>query len=145
MSQPFFSICISLDHIKLSLRETLQSIFQQRYSNFEIILQSNISEDLKNSVLAEFGDERISFAVNSHPLDTFSGFNQACKRAQGRYLKFLSPKDVLAKDCLKQLYNVLKEQDFKTKLVSIRTSENREILSRYYHTSDLRLFLFRSK
>ncbi len=140
IAQPFFSICIPVDHVSSHLKVTLESILAQRFRNFEVIIQSNSPKGSFNNVFEEFDDDRILYYENPEPLGVFEGLNAACSRANGRYLKFLLPQDLLAKDCLKILYNIFKDKDYETKLICVKQSKNLNDLETYHMPSDLNIF-----
>ena len=59
-----FSICIPNYNYAQYVGETIQSVLDQSYENFEIIIADNASEDDSLNVIKSFNDPRIKLIEN---------------------------------------------------------------------------------
>jgi len=94
-NQMTFSIVIATFQPGFSLRQTLQSIFEQTYQNFEVVIQDNLSKDQEtNQIFIEYRD-KISLK-REKDLGIYDAFNKALKRCTGDWIIFLGADDRLA-------------------------------------------------
>jgi glycosyltransferase involved in cell wall biosynthesis len=61
MSQPLVSVIIPTYNRAEFLREAIQSVLAQTYTNFELLILDNCSPDHTPEVVAEFDDARIKY------------------------------------------------------------------------------------
>ncbi len=91
---PKVSICIPAFKQVEYLRKTLDSIQQQTFTDFEIILTDDSSDDRVEILVAAypFGD-RMHYYRNTPPLGSPENWNSAMGRAGGQYIKILHHDD----------------------------------------------------
>lgn len=75
------------------LQQSLSSIFQQNYKNWEIIFWDNSSTDNSKSILKKFNDERIKYFYSKKFNTLYKSRNLAISKAKGKYLCFLDVDD----------------------------------------------------
>ncbi len=93
MHVPCVSVCIPTFNMGRFLGEAIQSVVQQTYSDFEIVICDNCSTDNTVEVVGRFRDPRVRYVVNEHNLGMYGNFNRTIEHARGRYLKFLCADD----------------------------------------------------
>ncbi len=91
MNQTFFSIIILCWNGNQFIKKCLQSLREQTYNNFEIILIDNGSpEPVPEWILDEFPTLNISFFKFNENLGFARGNNFGAKEAKGKYLALLN-------------------------------------------------------
>lgn len=94
MKIPTCSIIIPTYNQADYLREALSSVFDQNYSDFEIIVIDNYSEDHTIQVCNEFTDNRLSVYSYSNGGNIAASRNYGLRYAQGSIIAFLDSDDV---------------------------------------------------
>lgn len=97
MSQPpFFTIVIPTYNREDLILETLESVFQQTYKNFEIIVVDNCSTDRTIEVLQPLVEQgKIQLIQNAQNLERSRARNVGIKAAKGDYLTLLDSDDFM--------------------------------------------------
>ncbi|MGL4722002.1 MAG: glycosyltransferase [Desulfovibrionaceae bacterium] len=91
MYYPIFSIIVSFEENRFSLKETLDSIIMQSYPHWEVLVVKNEmvkGEDLVTLDAYKKGDARIK-SISTH-LCSASALNYALSHAKGEWISFLS-------------------------------------------------------
>ena len=74
MTNISFSICIPNFNYAQYIGETIQSVLDQTYQNFEIIIADNASTDNSVEVVQSFDDNRIRLAHGDRVADLHTNF-----------------------------------------------------------------------
>ena len=80
----------------------IQTVLDQTYSDFELLIVDNCSTDGTLEVVKAFSDPRIRLHVNSSNLGMVGNWNRSVELATGEYIKFLSHDDLLDPTCLEE-------------------------------------------
>ncbi|MEI8023594.1 MAG: glycosyltransferase [Actinomycetota bacterium] len=80
----------------------IQSVLNQTYSDFELLIVDNCSTDGTLKVIKAFSDPRICLHINSANLGMVGNWNRSVELATGKYIKFLSHDDLLDPTCLEE-------------------------------------------
>ena len=64
MNSPLVSIIMSVYNNETSLSECLQSVLNQRYINFELLIVDDASTDNTKTILKQLNDERVKIYYN---------------------------------------------------------------------------------
>jgi glycosyltransferase involved in cell wall biosynthesis len=115
MSSPFFSILIPTRNRASLLQTAIQSVLQQDFDDFEIVISDNCSEDNTRQVVSDFNDKRIRYIRTEEFLPIADNFEAALNHAKGKYASFLPDDDAYSKSRLKKCYELIEES--KTKLL----------------------------
>ena len=91
---PLISIGMSVRDGANTLRLSLQSIVNQSYENWELILIDDGSKDATSSVAAGFGDRRIRYFSDGQSLGLPVRLNQAIDAARGDYFARMDADDI---------------------------------------------------
>jgi len=104
MSDLKFSILIPTYNGAQYISETLRSILTQSFSNFEVIVQDDASQDNTVEVIKTFGDPRIKIYVNSENLGYSRNLENLSKKATGDIIYLMGQDDILGEGALEETY-----------------------------------------
>lgn len=76
------------------LREAVDSMFSQTYSNWELIFWDNLSTDKSSEIIKSYKDSRIKYYRASVFLDLCPARHQAVQKCEGDYISFLDCDDI---------------------------------------------------
>lgn len=107
ISFPLVSIIIpTYDRANL-IGETIQSVLQQTYSHWELIIIDDGSQDNTSDIVASFQDKRIRFIAMPHCGIFGKVRNEGLKIALGSYIAFLDSDDLWLPEKLEVQINLL--------------------------------------
>lgn len=87
------------------LKEAIDSVLAQTYTNFEIILWDNRSEDKSAEIINSYRDERIKYFLGKEHVPLGAARNLALNKAKGDFISFLDADDLWKSDKLvKQIH-----------------------------------------
>ena len=91
------------------LKEALDSILSQKYTDFELIISDNASTDKTRQISCIYAakDDRIRYYRNKHNIGASKNFNNVFKLCSAEYFKWASYDDVLAPAFLLECIKVL--------------------------------------
>ena len=95
------------------IKEQLDSILQQTYKDFELIICDDCSKDKTLSILNDYAnkDNRIKVFVNHENLGFKKNFENAIKNCTGDYIAFCDQDDIWTPDHLEILYSEIDDKD----------------------------------
>ena len=76
------------------IAETIQSVLDQTYTNWELIIVDDCSSDNTDEVVASFKDERIKYLHNEKNSGAALTRNKALREAKGEWIAFLDSDDL---------------------------------------------------
>ena len=104
--QPLFSVLIANYNNGKYLMEAIESVRQQTYTNWEIILVDDASTDNSKALYQELGkDPRIHIYYNEQNMGCGYTKRRCAEFANGEICGFLDPDDALIKDALQVMVN----------------------------------------
>lgn len=103
MENGLISVIIPVYNAEKYLQETIQSVLNQTYSNFEIIAVNDGSQDTSLEILQKFTDYRMR-VINKENTGVSDTRNVAIKEAKGEFVCFLDADDYLSPYYLQRLY-----------------------------------------
>lgn len=109
MKAPTFSICIPNYNYGKYIGDTIQSVLDQTYPHFEIIVADNASTDDSIRVVKSFKDERIRLVQNKYNIGFAPNLQQATMYARNEFVNLLSSDDQMKPDALEVYARVLGE------------------------------------
>ncbi len=102
MQKPMVSVIIpSYNHEKYIAR-AIQSVLDQTYTDFELIISDDASQDGSADVIRSFSDERITAFYQEQNLGAVGTIDFLNKQAKGKYIALLNSDDYWAVDKLKK-------------------------------------------
>ncbi|WP_312748041.1 glycosyltransferase [Sphingobacterium multivorum] len=94
------------------LKEAIESVLNQSYSNFELLIVNDGSTDDSLEVIKDFSDRRIKVINNKMNLGIVKALNIGISNAGGEYIARLDADDMMHKDrLLKQMQFLQKNKD----------------------------------
>ena len=112
MKNNSFSIIIPVYNQEKYLQETINSVINQTYKNYEVIFVDNGSTDKSIEIINNNIKENNNMKIFFNPERGVSSTrNMGIKKAQKDYIIFLDSDDLLEKNCLEVLNNALDRDD----------------------------------
>ena len=101
---PLISIIIPLYNKQDCIKRTLDSVYEQDYTNFEVVVVDDGSTDNSLTIIKKYSDDRVRVfrKKNGGPA---SARNYGVKVAKGEWILFLDADDVLVEDSLQLVAN----------------------------------------
>lgn len=115
MSEVKISVCIPVFNGEAFIKEAIDSVLTQSYSDFEIVIVDNHSTDSTICIIKQYNDPRIKLFRNESNIGMIPNWNRAMELAKGTYIKILPADDFLSPDCLKLEVDIL-EKDIKKEI-----------------------------
>jgi len=111
--KPLISIIIVTLNSQKYLDQTLKSIFNQRYKNYELIIVDGKSKDKTLSIVKKH-EKKIDYWVSEKDRGIYDAFNKGINFARGEYLGFVNSDDILTRNAIYYLvkYHNSKKFDF---------------------------------
>jgi len=107
-NKPFFSVVIALYNKEDYIENTLKSVLNQSYSNFEIIVVNDGSTDNSESIVKNFKDSKIRlFSIKNH--GAAFARNYGIKKGVAKYVALLDGDDLWHNNHLETLFHLLNE------------------------------------
>lgn len=106
------SIIIAIYNLEEYLRECLDSIINQTYTNIEIILVDDGSTDNSLQIMNEYSkkDSRI-ICISQKNMGPGMARNKGLEKATGKYISFVDGDDFIFPDFVKKLVSIIKDDD----------------------------------
>src|SRR5690625_1627721 len=102
---PFFSVVIPVYNKELYVARAINSILNQSFKDFELIIVCDPSTDSSNSIVRKFSDRRIKvFNRNKPGLGGYAARNLGIKNSSGQWISFLDADDEWYLDHLQKMY-----------------------------------------
>jgi glycosyltransferase involved in cell wall biosynthesis len=95
---PKLSVCIPAYNNPLSLKKAVESVALQNYEDYEIIITDDSPDNAVEEVLIAGNYTKIKYFKNAKRLGSPENWNEAIRRANGRYIKILHHDDYLSSD-----------------------------------------------
>lgn len=110
--EPFVSICVPTYNGEEYLKECLNSVMAQTFSNFEVLIVDDQSSDETLNMAQEYAvrDNRIRVTQNEHNLGLVGNWNRCVELAQGDWIKFVFQDDLIEPSCLEQMLAACKPE-----------------------------------
>ena len=86
--------------------ETIESVLNQSYGDFEIIISDDGSTDASLEIVRRYSDSRIHLDEHDH-LGIAANWNRCLSLARGKYMKLLPQDDLLYSDCIQESVSCL--------------------------------------
>lgn len=103
---PFFSIIIPLYNKEKFIKNTLQCVFNQSFTNYEVIVVNDGSTDKSLAVLEKFSDNRLKI-FNQKNQGVSVARNTGMAKAQATYICFLDADDTWKPNHLQAFYDTI--------------------------------------
>lgn len=100
LATPSVSVCIPVYNGETYLGETIRSVLDQTYGDFELVVLDNGSSDRSGEIARSFGDRRMRIETNPSTLDLVPNWNRLVSLCRGPLIKLVCADDLLHPRCL---------------------------------------------
>jgi glycosyltransferase involved in cell wall biosynthesis len=100
------SIIIPLYNKEESINNTINSVLEQTFKRFELIIVNDGSTDQSEKIVLSFNDSRIHL-LNQTNKGVSSTRNKGVELSNAEWLMFLDADDILEQGCLNNIYNLI--------------------------------------
>lgn len=137
---PFFSIITPTYNRAHLISDTIKSVLDQSFIDFELIVVDDGSTDNTEEVVSHFNDERIKYFKKENG-ERGAARNFGIKKAKGNYLTFLDSDDLFKKKCLQIVFKKLdKQPDLKTVAISYNIiTPSGSVIKEFKHSENITL------
>ncbi len=106
MKKSWVSFCMSTYKRPVFLRQTLESIRNQSFSDFEVIVSDNDPDNSAEPVVRSVGDPRIKYFSNGGNLGMIGSFNKSIERASSDHVVMITDDDPIYPQMLQTLFDL---------------------------------------
>jgi glycosyltransferase involved in cell wall biosynthesis len=99
-NNPLVSVIMNCYNGEAYLADSIKSVLNQTYKNFEIIFWDNQSKDKSASIFKCFKDKRLKYYYANKHTSLYKARNLAIQRSKGKFIAFLDTDDIWIKDKL---------------------------------------------
>ena len=135
------SVIVPVYNAEKYIRETIHSILNQDFADFEILLINDGSKDksleICNELALKYPQIRVFDQKNS---GVSAARNKGLLEARGEYIAFADADDLLEKDMLSTLYNCAKEYNADVVSCGAGLVEDGKIIKEEYGTNTIKVY-----
>lgn len=106
---PSISVVMPVYNAGKFLKQAIESILNQTYSDFEFIIINDGSIDDTESIILSYTDTRITYVVNSSNLGIVETLNKGIEAAKGKYLARMDADDIALPKRFEKQYHYMEE------------------------------------
>jgi glycosyltransferase involved in cell wall biosynthesis len=108
-SKPLLSIGLPVYNGERYLRDALDSLISQTFTDFELFISDNSSTDNTPAICQEYArrDARVIYQKNKENIGASRNFNQVFEMCSGKYFKWAAHDDILDPEFLQKCIDVL--------------------------------------
>ena len=110
MKQGLVSIIMPSWNTENYIAESIQSVIDQTYKNWELIIVDDCSTDNTDEVVRAFNDQRIKYLKNEKNSGAALTRNRALKEARGEWIAFLDSDELWVPEKLEHQINFMKKK-----------------------------------
>lgn len=104
---PKVSVCIPCYNHGRFVGEAIQSVLDQTFADFELIVVDDHSSDNSESIIRNFSDKRIKLFRNDRNIGRVKNINKCLSLALGEYISILPSDDLYASTSLEKRVKIL--------------------------------------
>ena len=108
---PMVSVVVVVHNERDYIEDCIESILNQSYGNFELIIVDDFSDDGTTDIIKRFKDKRIKTLFNDRNLGIAKSRNVGIENASGEYIFFTDGDCTPARNWLEEGLRVLKKKD----------------------------------
>jgi glycosyltransferase involved in cell wall biosynthesis len=113
VEKPLVSVIMNCHNGEKYLEQSVKSVINQTYNNWELIFWDNDSNDNSKNIIYNFSDDRIKFFKSTNFKKLYESRNLAIQKAKGKFVSFLDTDDMWELDKIEKQVNFLeKNKDF---------------------------------
>lgn len=119
MNIPAVSVILPAYNCEKFIGKAIQSVLQQTFTDFELIIINDGSTDNTESIIHEFDDQRIVYFRNSNNQGLVYTLNTAVSHANGKYIARMDADDICLRERLAKQKTFLDQNEDITVVASI--------------------------
>ena len=104
---PAVSVCVPLYRKEEFIAQTLRSVLDQTFTDFELVVLDNASPDRSAEIARSFDDPRVTVAANASTVSPTENFNKVVSLSGAPLVKVLCADDLLHPNCLERQMAVM--------------------------------------
>ena len=101
------SIIMNCHNGESFLKQSIDSIINQSFKNWELIFFDNVSDDNSLEIVESFNDKRIKVFKSEKFINLYHARNEAIQKAKGKYICFLDTDDYWERNKIEEQVNFL--------------------------------------
>ena len=110
IDNPLVSIVINCYNGEKYLRQSIESVLDQSYQNFELIFWDNKSIDQSKNIIQSYQDKRIRYFYSKNHTTLYQARNLSLKECKGDFVCFLDVDDYFLKNKIAQQLSYFNDQ-----------------------------------
>jgi len=134
MSAPFFTVAIPLYNKEQSIQRTIESVLNQTFKDFELVIVDDGSSDCSTDIVLSFNDPRLRLIRQANG-GVSSARNHAMNVAMSNYICFLDADDEFDSTYLEVMYKLISAAN-RASFFSIKYREVNESGEVFHHDSN---------
>lgn len=95
ISEPLVSVLLPVYNGEKYLKDCINSVLNQTYSNFEFVIIDDGSVDSTQSIISSYNDSRIRYIKNQQNLKLIATLNKGIKLSEGKYIARIDADDLM--------------------------------------------------
>lgn len=111
MSDPIISVVMSVYNGEKYLKEAIDSILSQSYTDFEFLIVDDGSTDKSLEIISSYEDKRILLIKNVINLGLAKSLNSGIKHARGKYIARMDADDIALPSRLDKQFSFMEKND----------------------------------
>lgn len=112
LSDSLISIVMPVYNAEHYLRDTIQSVIEQTYEDWELLVVDDCSSDCSVSIIKSYNDNRIRLFQNEKNSGAAISRNWALRQAKGRWVAFLDADDIWFPTKLEEQLSFMRLNDY---------------------------------
>lgn len=128
-AQPLVSVIMPSYNSEATIRESIESVISQTYSNWELLITDDLSSDKTREIVKQFcsDDKRIKLFINAENGGAGAARNHSIGQAKGRYIAFLDSDDLWHREKLSKQIRFMEENYIGLSYTAYQKIENNEL------------------
>ena len=111
MKKPTISVIMPVYNGETYLKDAIESILNQTYTNFELIILNDGSSDDTEKIILSYTDPRIVYIKNEKNLKLVKTLNKGIKLSRGEYIARMDADDISLPDRFEEQINFMKNNN----------------------------------
>ena len=111
LEKPFFSVVIPTYNHEAFLEKAVKSVLNQTFSDYEIIIIDNYSDDNTENLIKNLNNKNIKFIKNRNHGILAKSRNIGIEQSKSEWIAFLDSDDIWWQDRLKVLFDFIKKHN----------------------------------
>ena len=104
---PFVTVLLPVFNGERTIAEAINSILQQTYTHFELVIIDDASSDNSARIISSFEDNRILYVRNQMNLKLIQTLNLGIKKSSGKYIVRMDADDISELNRIETLVNFM--------------------------------------